>query len=282
MSRKIILAENSGYCFGVKRAVDETIKIKSEHEKNIYTLGPLIHNNNVVNDLKNQGVIAINNDNINDLKSGDIVVIRSHGVKESIVDYLNENGFVIKDNTCPYVSNIHEKVKKYYNLGYKIIIIGNSEHPEVVGINGWCNDEAIILNLDNLNKIELPKKVCVVSQTTEKKSTWNRILAKISDECKEFIAFNTICLATDTRQKSAKEIAEKSDMVLVIGGKSSSNTTKLYEICKEKCNKVYHIENKDELTEEMINFDCETIGITAGASTPDYIIKEVISILESK
>lgn len=281
MKRKIILAENSGYCFGVKRAVDETIKIKSETKDKIYTLGPLIHNNNVVNDLKNKGVIPISNENFNELKKGDTVVIRSHGVKENTIEYLKNNEFIIKDNTCPYVSNIHEKVKKYYNLGYKILIIGNKDHPEVVGINGWCNDEAIIMNLDNLD-LELPKKVCVVSQTTEKKSTWNKILAKISNECKEFIAFNTICLATDTRQKSAEEIAEKSDMVLVIGGKTSSNTTKLYEICKEVCPVVYHIENKDELTDEIINFQGETIGITAGASTPDYIIKEVISILENK
>ena len=281
MKRKIILAENSGYCFGVKRAVDETIKIKSESSENIYTLGPLIHNNNVVNDLKKQGVIAINNENFSDLNKGDVVVIRSHGVKESTINYLNDNGFIVKDNTCPYVTNIHEKVKKYYSLGYKILIIGNKDHPEVIGINGWCNDEAIIINLDNLD-VELPKKVCVVSQTTEKKSTWNKVLAKVSDECKEFIAFNTICLATDTRQKSARDIAKKADMVLVIGGKSSSNTTKLYEICKEECSNVYHIENKDDLTEDIINFNCETIGITAGASTPDYIIKEVITILERK
>ena len=125
MEREIILAENSGYCFGVKRAVDETIKIKSENSENIYTLGPLIHNNNVVNDLRKQGVIAINNENFSDLNKGDVVVIRSHGVKESTINYLNDNGFIVKDNTCPYVSNIHEKVKKYYSLGYKILIIGN-------------------------------------------------------------------------------------------------------------------------------------------------------------
>lgn len=281
MKRKIILAENSGYCFGVKRAVDETIKIKSENDKNIYTLGPLIHNNNVVNDLKSQGVIAIDNEKVSDLEKGDIVVIRSHGVKESTIKDLNNSGLIVKDNTCPYVTNIHEKVKKYYNLGYKIVIIGNKNHPEVVGINGWCNDEAIIIDLDSLN-IELPKKVCVVSQTTEKKSTWNKVLAKVANECKEFVAFNTICLATDTRQKSAKDISKEADTVFVIGGKSSSNTTKLYEICKENCERVYHIENKDDLTDEMISFDCETIGITAGASTPDYIIEEVISILEEK
>ncbi|MGL5822591.1 MAG: 4-hydroxy-3-methylbut-2-enyl diphosphate reductase [Sarcina sp.] len=278
-NRKVILAENAGFCFGVKRAVDETLKTREESNKKIYTLGPLIHNKDVVNNLKKKEINAIEMSDINSLEKNDIVVIRSHGVKENVLTTLNQKGLVINNATCPYVTNIHKKVKEYYEKGYQIIILGDKNHPEVIGINGWCDDSAIIITAND-EVATFPKKVCVVSQTTEKKENWNKIMQKIVNSSKEIVAFNTICAATDERQSSAEKISKEADMIIVIGGKNSSNTTKLYEICKKNCKHTYHIENSSDLTEEMINFDCNLVGITAGASTPDYIINEVIKTLE--
>ena len=281
MKREVILAENAGFCFGVKRAVDESLKARDEKGKKIYTLGPLIHNKDVVNDLESKEITAINLEDIDKLNEEDVVVIRSHGVKEKVITTLNSNGLVVNNATCPYVTNIHKKVKEYYTKGYQIVILGDEKHPEVVGINGWCEDTAIVTTAENVDTMNFPRKVCVVSQTTEKKANWDKVLSKIVSEVKELVAFNTICAATDERQESAEYVSKKADMVIVIGGKNSSNTTKLFEICKKNCPKTYHIENAKDLTDEITNYDCKVIGVTAGASTPDYIINEVISILEN-
>ncbi|WP_300348944.1 4-hydroxy-3-methylbut-2-enyl diphosphate reductase [Clostridium sp.] len=276
MERKITLAKNAGFCFGVKRAVDEALKYQKEFDKKIYTLGPLIHNNDVVNYLEDNNIYAIDLLGANNLSQGDVVLIRSHGVKESVIKDLEGKGLIVKNATCPYVTNIQQKVKKCYEQGYKIIIVGDENHPEVIGINGWCNDSAIITNGKEELK-NIPMKVCVVSQTTEKKSTWNKVLNEIVNESKEIVAFNTICSATDVRQKSVQELSKESDIVFVIGGKNSSNTTKLYEICKKECARSYHIENVKELDETLLQDEnIKNIGITAGASTPDWIINEVI------
>lgn len=280
MGRKVILAENAGFCFGVKRAVDESLKAREIKGKKIYTLGPLIHNKDVVKDLESKEISAINLEDINELEENDVVVIRSHGVKEKVIATLSNNGLTVNNATCPYVTKIHKKVKEHYEKGYQIVILGDENHPEVIGINGWCNDSAIITNINDADRV-FPQKVCVVAQTTEKKKNWETVIARIASQSKEMLAFNTICAATDERQSSAEDISKDADMVIVIGGKSSSNTTKLFEICKKNCEKTYHIENANDLTEEIINYDCDLIGVTAGASTPDYIIQEVISILEN-
>ncbi|MFL0196394.1 bifunctional 4-hydroxy-3-methylbut-2-enyl diphosphate reductase/30S ribosomal protein S1 [Clostridium sp. WILCCON 0269] len=273
---KIMLADKSGFCFGVKRAVTEAINAQKKFKKKIYTLGPLIHNNDVVNDLEKKGIYSLKMDGIDNLKEDDVVVIRSHGISENIFNILKNKKVNIIDATCPYVLNIQKKVQKYYKLGYSILIVGDSSHPEVLGINGWCKNTAIIskngLNLDNL-----PLKMCIVSQTTEKQSNWEKVLNIVTKKCKEFIAFNTICSATEFRQKSAEDISKKVDMMVVIGGKNSSNTTKLYEICKSNCNNTIHVENSGEIPDNIIKANkIKTIGVTAGASTPDWIIKEAV------
>ena len=159
------------------------------------------------------------------------------------------------------------------------MIIGDETHPEVIGITGWCNDEAIIINkVEDLE--EIPSKICVVAQTTEKKKTWNSIMGKVIESSKQIVAFNTICSATDVRQKSAFEISKDCDAVVVVGGKNSSNTTKLYEICKTNCENSFHIENAKELTDDILKFKGKKIGITAGASTPQWILDEVIEKLK--
>ena len=280
--RKVVLAENAGFCFGVQRAVEEALKIQKEYSRKIYTLGPLIHNNDVVNYLEKNDIFAIEMSDIDKLDCNDIIVIRSHGVSKSVIDTLNGKGLTIINATCPFVTNIQKKVDKYSREGYKIAILGDENHPEVIGINGWCNNEAIITkDGEFINKV--PNKVCVVSQTTEKKENWTRTIKNLSLNTKELLAFNTICAATEVRQKSVQELSSESDLMIVVGGKNSSNTTKLYEIARKNCSNTIHIENCNELTEDIVfNENFKLIGITAGASTPDWIINEVIGIMEGK
>lgn len=274
---KVILAEKAGFCFGVKRAVDEAIKVKENYNKKIYTLGPLIHNNDVVKYLEENDIFSIKLENIKELKEGDVIIIRSHGVSLETFEMLEKMGLIIINATCPHVTNIQLKVKEHYDKGYAIVIVGDKNHPEVIGINGWCNNSAIIAkNKEELK--ELPRKVCVVSQTTEKQENWENVVEHILKNCKEIIAFNTICNATEARQKSVEELSKKVDMMVVLGGYNSSNTTKLYEICKRNCINTIHVENWNEIPKEyFLGKNINTIGVTAGASTPDWIIKEAIN-----
>ena len=227
--------------------------------------------------LKENLIFPIELDNISSLKENDTIIIRSHGVSEETLNILKKNNLNIIDATCPFVENIHKKVKKYYDLGYHIIIVGDKNHPEVIGINGWCNDSAVILK-SGVELGNISNKVCVVAQTTERQATWEDVLTKIIKTSKEIVAFNTICSATEVRQKSAEELSIKVDAMVVIGGFNSSNTTKLYEICKKNCKNTIHVENLLGIPDEFIkDKNIKSIGVTAGASTPDWIIKEAIS-----
>lgn len=276
------LAQNAGFCFGVQRAVEEALKIQKKYDKKIYTLGPLIHNNDVVKYLENNNIFAIDYSEITKLHEDDVIVIRSHGVTKETIEELEKNKLTVVNATCPYVKNIQKKVEKFSKQGYGIVILGDKKHPEVVGINGWCDNKAIITKDGTLPE-ELPSKVCAVSQTTEKEENWKNTINNLSDDSREVLAYNTICSATELRQKSAKELSKQVDVMIVVGGKNSSNTTKLYQIAKENCEDTIHIENASELSDEYIN-KCKNkkIGITAGASTPDWIIREVINIMQDE
>jgi len=278
---RITLADSAGFCFGVKRAVDKALNMKEKYNNEIYTLGPLIHNNDVVDFLKEKLIFPIELDNISSLKENDTIIIRSHGISEEALDILKKNKLNIIDATCPYVENIHKKVKEYYDLGYGIIIVGDKNHPEVIGINGWCKDSGYILK-SGAALGNIPKKVCVVAQTTERQATWEDVLTGVIKTSKEIVAFNTICSATEIRQKSAEELSKKVDAMVVIGGFNSSNTTKLYEICKKNCKNTLHVENLLGIPDEFIkNTNFKSIGVTAGASTPNWVIKEAISKINS-
>ena len=196
-----------------------------------------------------------------------------------VYDELKAKQVEIIDLTCPYVINIQKKVKEYHDKGYKIIILGDATHPEVIGINGYCSNTAYITKTGDLD-FPMKGRFCVVAQTTEKLENWVRLITNISKTSKEFMAFNTICKATEDRQKSAEEISKEVDAMIVIGGKTSSNTTKLYEICHKNCELTFHIENVDDLgpIKEKIK-NAVKVGITAGASTPEWIIKEAMENL---
>ncbi|MBP1918723.1 4-hydroxy-3-methylbut-2-enyl diphosphate reductase [Youngiibacter multivorans] len=276
--REIIRAEYSGFCFGVDRAVKEAFTVRKTKGRT-FTLGPLIHNKDVTDKLEDSGVSTISEGEIGRLEKDDTVIIRTHGVTRAVYDGLKAMGVDIIDLTCPYVINIQKKVSEYHDKGYQIVILGDGNHPEVVGINGWCDNSAYITPTGEVD-IPLKRKVCVVSQTTEKQRNWLNLIMNIAKTSKEFVAFNTICKATEERQKSAEELSKEVDAMLVIGGKSSSNTKKLYELCRANCEKTYMVENAQELAGMINNFDgAVRVGVTAGASTPEWIIKEAVGLL---
>lgn len=277
LAKEIIIAEHAGFCFGVKRAVDIAVNQQAEEGSNTFTLGPLIHNSDVINRLKEQNIIPISEAGLKELNEQDSIVIRSHGVTPEVMDSIEKTGARLVDATCPYVSSIQKKVRKYRNLGYQIIIVGDPIHPEVVGINGWCDNSALITK-DGTDLGELPSKVCVVSQTTERLSNYNKVVEAVSLQCEDIQTFNTICKATSDRQSSAEEVSKKVDLMIIIGGKNSSNSKKLYEICSINCRNSIFIENSKELSEDIFIANLiERVGITAGASTPDWIIEEVVA-----
>lgn len=274
--REVKVAKSAGFCFGVKRAV-EMVYSEAAKGKKVYTLGPIIHNEQVVNDLEKKGVNVINS--VNDIKDGEniTVIIRSHGISEDIYNQLRAKKVNIVDATCPFVAKIHRIVQEKYKEGNQIVIIGNENHPEVEGIDGWCENNAYIIeSTSEAEKLSLDyeKKVCIVAQTTFNYKKFKDIVDILAKKSYDINVMNTICNATEERQTEAGTIAEQSDAMLVIGGKHSSNTQKLYEICKSKCSDTYFIQTLDDLDLKKLQ-SFRSVGITAGASTPNNIIKEV-------
>ena len=270
---EVILAKTAGFCFGVKRAVDTVYK--EAGKKNVYTYGPIIHNSEVVNDLKKKGVEVINSrEELEALEEG-TVIIRSHGVAREIYDLIHEKGLELVDATCPFVRKIHKIVEKAGNDGDQVIIVGSEHHPEVQGIKGWCTGEVhIISDAEQFEGIDLNKPTTLVSQTTFNYKKFQDIVEKISKTRYDITVLNTICNATKERQTEAQSIAETVDAMIVIGDKHSSNTQKLFEICRKACNNTYYIQTLDDLDLNQLG-SVETVGITAGASTPNNIIEEV-------
>lgn len=276
---KIIISEHSGYCYGVKRAVNMLETLISD-ESNVYTLGPIIHNKQVTDHYESRGVVTAGD--ISEIPIHGKVVIRSHGAPKRVYDEAKQLGIEIYDATCPYVKKIQNTVSSYASKGYNIIIVGNKLHPEVVGINGWCGDKALIVDhpeqLDSLKLSDAP--TCVVAQTTFSIKQWEIISGKLKEMLPDINVFNTICLATEQRQQSVLSLATEVDLMIVVGGKHSSNTIKLAELCREMVETI-HIETKDDLNGEDL-IGKEVIGITAGASTPDWIIQSVILKIENE
>lgn len=277
----ILLAKTAGFCFGVDRAVNSVYESVKKYKMPVYTLGPIIHNNEVVQDLSNKGVKTIQD--LNEFVDNDaVLIIRSHGVSSEVYDKIKSNNILSVDMTCPYVKKIHRIVKEHCENGYKIIIVGDKNHPEVIGINGWCNNSAVIVNsLEECYVLEKYDKICIVAQTTFSIEKWEEIKNfLIHNKCNEYVEFNTICSATSERQREAAEIAKKVDVMIIIGGKHSSNTQKLYNICEQYCKNCHHIETVNDLNLDKIK-KYENIGITAGASTPNWVINTVVDMLNN-
>ena len=274
---EVTVAKTAGFCFGVKRAVEKVYEQIGKTEKPIYTYGPIIHNEQVVGDLQEKGVEVI--DTLEELKTirDAVVVIRSHGVGKDVYDILKENGVEIVDATCPYVKKIHRIVEKQTAEGRRVLIVGSEDHPEVQGIKGWGDERTkVIENMDDFRRLELPEdeKLCIVSQTTFNYKKFQDLVEKISKTRYDITVLNTICNATQERQVEAMRIASQVDVMLVIGGKHSSNTQKLYDICRKECKNTYYIQTLGDFNPECIS-SVRSVGITAGASTPNNIIEEV-------
>ena len=274
---EVITAKSAGFCFGVKRAVDKVYELLDQGVKNIYTLGPIIHNEKVVQDLSARGVRVLESmDDIDRMQPG-TVVIRSHGVPKSVYDRLEEHKINYVDVTCPFVKKIHTIARRESEAGRHIVIIGDAKHPEVQGIRGWCAGPSTVIEsrkeAEEFNKNGY-KNICVVSQTTFNYNKFQDLVEILGKKRYDRIVINTICNATEERQSEARDIAKSVEAMIVIGGKHSSNTQKLYEICKKECKDTYYIQTLDDLDLEAFQ-STSCVGITAGASTPNIIIEEV-------
>ena len=268
----IKVAKTAGFCYGVKRAVDRVYEGIEKGEK-LSTLGDLIHNKQVVSDLESHGVFSYSS--TDEIPKDSKTVIRTHGVGKNIVDSLEGREYI--DLTCPFVAKIHKIVNENYKAGKKIIIVGDKNHPEVKGINGWCNDEAFII-YDLQTKVPenfMENDCCIVAQTTINREIFGQIVHFLKKTCQKVQFFDTICNATKCRQEEAAKLAAESDLMIIVGGKESSNTAKLYEIASGICSECYHVETAKELPQNIYTKN-KKIGITAGASTPGGIIEEVV------
>lgn len=276
---RVTLAKSAGFCFGVKRAVDKVYEEAGRSHAPVYTYGPIIHNEEVVRDLEKRGVHAVCDESELSELSGGIMVIRSHGVSKATYDKIREAGFQIVDATCPFVLKIHRFVEEYSKKDYHILIIGNDSHPEVEGIKGWSNPEKTTVLQSGKEAedftLEAGSKLCIVSQTTFNYNKFQELVEIIEKKGYDIYVVNTICNATSTRQKEAEELAARSEAMIVIGGKHSSNSRKLYEICKNQCANTFFIQTVDELSSISLS-SFTSLGITAGASTPNNIIQEVL------
>jgi len=268
----------AGFCGGVTNSVKKTEKVLNELKK-VYCLGELVHNKQVVNSLEEKGLIVI--DNINEVEDNSNVIIRAHGIPKEVYDIAKTKNINLIDLTCPKVLKIHDKVEEYKNKNYFIILVGSKIHPEVIGTISFCGEKSIVIESlddlkDNTNLISKYNDIVVFAQTTYKESLFNEIVEYIKDNInKNIVVENTICDATHLRQEECKNMSQNNDCMIIIGGKNSSNTKKLYEVSKEYCSDTYLIETVDELDIERIK-KYNKIGIMAGASTPKSSIDEVI------
>ena len=280
---KVELAKSAGFCFGVEKAVNTVYEEAKKNDEIVYTLGPIIHNEEVVKDMKRRGVEAVNIEDLNSLPKG-TVIIRSHGVSKDVYNFVKYSGHRVVDATCPFVKKIHAIVSVQSGKKKTVVIIGNPKHPEVMGIKGWGDENTYAVeNIDQFINLNLKKdeEIVIVAQTTFNHKKFQEIIDKISLLGYDVRCFNTICNATQERQAEAKNIASNVDAMIVIGDKKSSNTGKLVEICQEECKNTVFIQTLEDLNYDAL-LSVDSVGITAGASTPKHIIEEVQNIVRSK
>lgn len=280
---EIILGKTAGFCYGVKRAVDG-VKEELNDKKNVYCLGEIVHNKNVIEKFEKKGAVFINNPS----EAKEKVIIRAHGITKQVYKELEDKKLEIKDLTCPNVLKIHKIAEEYAKKGYFIILIGEKKHPETIGTASFCGEKSIVLEKEEeienvLNKIEESDNILIIAQTTYNSKKFDDLvnILKIKNPTKKIEVRKTVCEATRVRQKETENISKNVDLMIIIGGKKSSNTNKLYEISKNNCQKVYFVQSSDDV--ENIDFNgVEKVGIMAGASTPEEDIKDVVNKIKFK
>lgn len=267
----VILADDYGFCYGVKRAIS-IAQSSADTSKTVCTLGPIIHNPQMVKELERDGIGMVNS--ISEMPDEGKIIIRSHGVGPNVYEQIQEKSLELADATCPHVKKAQMSAKKLTDLGYTVVIVGEKDHPEVKSIKEWAGETSYVLDkLEQVESLPFIPRMGIVAQTTFSAAQFNAIVSKLLDKSYDINILRTICTATDKRQKAAIKLSQMVDVVIVIGGKNSANTTRLAEICNEHC-VTHHIETVDELQDDWFK-NIKKIGITAGASTPDWIIKEV-------
>lgn len=276
----ILISKHAGYCYGVQRALNMARDVAQSDDRDIFTIGPIIHNPQVVESLKSIGIIPINSPE--EIDDG-VIIIRTHGVGPQVIKQAQAKGLSILDATCPFVKKVQQRAAQLVQEGYELVIVGEAEHPEVQAILSHAHQSAHVIETDddiaNLAKMVKSKKVGVVTQTTQPISRLLMVANKLLPLADETKIFNTICSATTKRQESAKSLAGKVDLMIVIGGKNSANTSRLAKICSEENTQTHHIEVADELEADWFR-NIDTVGITAGASTPSWIMDEVVARIE--
>jgi 4-hydroxy-3-methylbut-2-enyl diphosphate reductase len=268
---QIIVAKRAGFCFGVKRAMDIAFSLAKDTEEGVYSLGPLIHNPQVIEELKKVGVMPTDDINSSDIKT---LIIRTHGVSPMVNEDIKRKGYKIVDTTCPFVKKAQKHVQTLKKEGYQVLILGDRNHPEVQALLGFAGDDAIVIN-SHEKLPSLKGRVGLIVQTTQPLEALKKVACDIFSNVKELKIFNTICDSTTQRLEETKKLANKVDLLIIVGGKNSANTTQLTVISGKICRQVYHIETADELNQEWFN-GVTKVGITGGASTPQWIIDDVV------
>ncbi|MBQ5400508.1 MAG: 4-hydroxy-3-methylbut-2-enyl diphosphate reductase [Treponema sp.] len=285
---EVIRAEVMGFCMGVRRAVETAEKVASEHRESpcpIFTLGPLIHNPAVMDSLREKGVDVVDGENLSAVKNGSPVVIRAHGAAPKVVDSLKKMGALVVDATCPRVRQSQKRVMDWSRLGYSVVVAGDKNHGEVTGLSGYFDpsfggDFTVVQTVDEAKKLVLPEKTMLIAQTTFSLEKYSEIRTVLSEKNPSIKIFDSICPATMERQKSLAALEGKSDGILVVGGKNSANTRRLLESAEKICPRTALIEGPEEIPEDF--FAMEKVALTAGASTPDWIIDRVENRLKSR
>lgn len=275
---RVKVAKKTGYCYGVERAIKLACRAVKECPSPICTLGPIIHNPQVVKSLKSQGIHPVKS--IDKIDKG-TVIVRSHGVESKVIAEAKKKGLKVVDATCPFVRKVQKRVADLSREGYKVIIVGERNHPEVMAILASSDPGAVVVqDPRDLSKLSGLRKVGVVVQTTQSIENLTGVISKLLTFAVEVKIFNTICDATYKRQQEAEKLARKVDVMLVVGGKNSANTTRLAELCKRINKNTHHIETVAEVKSSWLSHD-GVVGVTSGASTPDWILEEVIERLKS-
>lgn len=272
----ISVADFAGFCYGVERAIKLANHAKKNDGKDIYTLGPLIHNPQAVYALEKQGIKSIEDTDI--LDRGDVLVIRSHGINPEIIENLQAKGIEVIDATCPFVKKAQQKAAELLNSGYQVVIIGEPNHPEVVGIMAYAKNKALVIS-DPEQTVGLVGKVGIVVQTTQSLRNLRGITANLLRHVTELKIHNTICDATIKRQESAEELAKAVDIMVVVGGHNSANTSRLTTICERTGTKTFQVETSKEIDNGWFE-GISSVGVTAGASTPEWVLTDVLAVLE--
>ena len=271
------IGEHAGFCFGVRRAVCKAFECASQQLPCV-TLGPLIHNPQEVERLRSAGVCSV--DSLEEVLPGQTVIIRSHGVTPQVYARCEEMGIPVIDATCPHVAHIHQLVREYSAEGDTVIIVGEADHPEVVGIAGWAHGPVLILPTEQAAAAaDLPERALVVAQTTIRRDRFEAVLAVLKERVRALTVRMTICAATSQRQQEAEHLSREADVMIVVGGRNSSNTQKLLETCALRCSRAYQVETPEDIPQGIVR-EGDRVAITAGASTPQWLLEQVRAALE--